>query len=186
MLLKKTFLSTLLCALAVTAAHAAQTNWVASWASSPLEGKIVIPGIPPDKIPPSPILKGTVRYRLPLNQGGTRLMLRITNEANKDPLTVGAVTVAIAEAGVAARSTTIRKVTFGGRSAVTLPGGTPALSDPVDLPTKSADAVVVSIYLPNSTECPLGQRGIQEVTLNGGDATQMPILEGAVPTIART
>jgi hypothetical protein len=186
MLLKKTYVSAFLFTLVITASHAAETKWVASWASSPLEGKIVIPGIPPDKIPPSPILRGTVRYRLPLSQGGTRLILRITNEANKEPLTVGAVTVAIAEAGVAARSTTIRKVTFGGRSAVTLPGGTPALSDPVDLPTKSAEAVVVSIFLPNNTECPLGQRGIQEVTLNGDDATQMPILEGAVPTIART
>jgi lysophospholipase L1-like esterase len=182
----KRYVSAWLCALVVTGSHAADTNWVASWGSSPLEGKIVIPGIPPDKIPPSPILRGTVRYRLPLNQGGARLMVRITNEANKEALTVGAVTVAIAAAGVTARAATIRKVTFGGRSSVTLPGGTPALSDPVALPTKAADAVIVSIFLPNDTECPLGQRGIQAVTLDGRDATQMPILEGAAPTIART
>lgn len=193
-MLKKTCVSAWLCALfamtasqfAMTASQAAETKWVASWASSPLEGKIVIPGIPPDKIPPSPILRGTVRYRLPLNQGGARLMLRITNEANKLPLTVGAVTVAIADAGLTARSASIRTVTFGGRSSVTLPGGTPALSDPVDLSTKSADAVLVSIFLPNDTECPLGQRGIQAVTFDGRDATQMPILEGAAPTIGRT
>src|SRR4029077_13310286 len=36
------------------------------------------------------------------------------------------------------------------------------------------------------TQCPLGQRGIQEVILDGRDATQMPILDGAAPTIART
>ena len=170
----------------VTSSYAADTKWVASWGSSPLEGKIVIPGIPPDKIPPSPILNGTVRYRLPLTLGGTRLVLRITNEANKEPLTVGAITVGMADAGVTARSGTIRKVTFGGRSSVTLPGGTPVLSDPVDLSTKSAEAVIVSIFLPNATECPLGQRGIQEVTLDGRDATQVPILEGAAPTNART
>jgi hypothetical protein len=34
-----------------------------------LGGKIVIPGVPPDKIPPSPIVHRTLRYRLPLNQG---------------------------------------------------------------------------------------------------------------------
>jgi lysophospholipase L1-like esterase len=187
MRLEKQYVSAWLCAMfAVTGSHAAETKWVASWASSPLEGKIVIPGIPPDKIPPSPILHGTVRYRLPLSQGGTRLILRITNEANKEPLTLGAVSVAIADAGVTARAASIRKVTFGGRSSVTLPGGTPALSDPVDLSTKSAQAVIVSIFLPNDTQCPLGQRGIQEVTLDGRDATQMPVLEGAVPTIART
>jgi len=176
-----------LCAMFVLASsHAADTKWVASWGSSPLEGKIVIPGVPPDKIPPSPVLRGTVRYRLPLSQGGTRLILRITNEANKEPLAVGAVTVGIADAGVTARSATIRKVTFGGRSSVMLPGGTPLLSDPVDLSTKSAEAVIVSIFLPNDTQCPLGTRGIQEVIVTGRDATQMPILEGAASTNART
>jgi lysophospholipase L1-like esterase len=187
MRLEKRLLAAWLCAIsAVTGSHAAETKWVASWTSSPLEGKIVIPGIPPDKIPPSPILRGTVRYRLPLSQGGTRLILRITNEANKEPLVLGAVTVGIADAGVAARSATIRKVTFGGRSSVTLPAGTPALSDPLEFSTKSAEAVIVSIFLPNDTECPLGQRGMQEVALDGRDATQVPILEGAAPTNART
>ena len=179
MSLKKRQVSAWLCAMfMVTGSHAADTKWVAGWGSSPLEGKIVIPGIPPDKIPPSPILRGTVRYRLPLSLGGTRLILRITNEANKEPLTVGAVTVGIADAGTTARAATIRKVTFGGRSSVTLPGGTPALSDPVDLSTKAAEAVIVSIFLPNDTQCPLGQRGIQAVTLEGRDATQIPYLRG--------
>jgi lysophospholipase L1-like esterase len=171
---------------AVASGHAADTKWVASWGNSPVEAKIVIPGIPADKIPASPILRGTVRYRLPLSLGGTRLILRITNEANKEPLTVGAATVAIADAGVTGRSATFRKVTFGGRTSVTLAAGTPALSDPVDLPTKSAEAVIVSLFLPGATECPLGQRGIQEVTLEARDATQAPIIEGAVATAARS
>jgi lysophospholipase L1-like esterase len=187
MRLEKRQVSAWLCAIfAVASSQAADTTWVASWSSSPLEGKIVIPGVPPDKIPPSPILSGTVRYRLPLSQGGTRLILRLTNEANKEPLTVGAVTVGIPGAGVAVRAATIRKVTFGGQSSLTLPGGTPAVSDPVDLSTNSADAVIVSIFLPNPTECPLGQRGLQEVILDARDATQVPTLEGAVPTNART
>jgi lysophospholipase L1-like esterase len=185
--LDKRYASACICGLfAVASSHAADTNWVASWGSSPVEGKIVIPGIPPDKIPPSPILKGTVRYRLPLSLGGTRLIVRITNEADEEPLTVGAVTVGIADAGVAARPATIRKITFGGRSNVTLPAGTPALSDPVELPTKTAGAVIVSIFLPNATECPLGQQGLQEVILDSRDATQMPVIEGATSSTARS
>lgn len=187
MRLAKGQVSALVCAIfAAAGCHAAETTWVASWGSSPLEGKIVIPGIPPDKIPPSPVLRGTVRYRLPLSQGGSRLILRITNEPNKEPLTLGAVTVGIADAGVSARAATIRKVTFGGRSSVTLAAGTPAVSDSVDLPTHSAGAVIVSIFLPNDTECPLGERGLEEVTLRGVDATQAPTLAGAVPTKARS
>jgi lysophospholipase L1-like esterase len=187
MRLNNRFVSTCLCALFTAAScQAAEPNWVASWTSSPLEGKVIIPGVPQDKIPPSPILKGTVRFRLPLTQGGTRMMLRITNEANRQPLTVGAVTVAIADAGLTARAATIRTVTFGGQSSITLAGGAPALSDPVDLPTQPSQAVIVSLFLPNDTECPLGQRGIQEALLAGRDATTAPTLEGATPTIART
>jgi lysophospholipase L1-like esterase len=187
MRLPKRYASAWLCAIfAAISSHAADTKWVASWGSSPLEGKIVIPGIPPDKIPPSPILRGTVRYRLPLSLGGTRLILRITNEANKEPLTVGAVTVGLADAGVSARAGSIRTVKFGGRSSVTLPAGTPAVSDSIDLSTNSASAVIVSIFLPNDTECAPGQRGIEEVILDSRDATQVPTLEGATPTTGRT
>jgi lysophospholipase L1-like esterase len=176
-----------LCAVfAVASCQAGNANWVASWTSSPLEGKIVIPGIAPDKIPPSPILRGTVRYRLPLSLGGTRLILRITNEANKQSLSVGSVTVAIADVGLSARPATIQRVTFGGQPSLTLPAGAPALSDPVNLHTKSAQAVIVSIFLPNDTECPLGQRGIQEATLTARDATQDLAFQGAPATNART
>src|SRR5581483_1971536 len=100
---------------ALTSAHAADTKWVASWGSSPLTGEIVIPGVPPDRIPPSPTLRGTVRYRLPLSRGGSQLILRITNEASQEPLTLGAVTVAVAQDGLTARAASIHKVTFGGR-----------------------------------------------------------------------
>jgi lysophospholipase L1-like esterase len=187
MRLQKRHVSAWLCALFVAASgHAADTKWVASWGSSPLEGKIVIPGIPPEKIPPSPILRGTVRYRLPLSQGGTRLVLRITNEANREPLTLGAVTVGIADAGVVVRAGSMRKVTFGGEGRVTLPAGTPAVSDAIDMSTNSTDAVIVSIFLPNDSQCPLGQRGIQAVTLDARDATQELTIEGAAPTPART
>ncbi|HEY6454905.1 MAG TPA: SGNH/GDSL hydrolase family protein [Steroidobacteraceae bacterium] len=127
-----------------------------------------------------------MRYRLPLSQGGTRLILRITNEANAQPLTLGAVSVAIADAGLAAHAGTIRRVTFGGRSGVIIPGGAPALSDPVILSTRSAQAVIVSIFLPNDTECPLGQRGIQATILTGRDATQSATRDGERPTNART
>lgn len=43
---------------AVASGHAADTKWVASWGNSPLEGKIVIPGIPQDKIPRRPSYAG--------------------------------------------------------------------------------------------------------------------------------
>jgi lysophospholipase L1-like esterase len=176
----------LLLLAATGSSQAGETRWIASWASSPLGGKIVIPGVPADRIPPSPVVHGTLRYRLPLSQGGAQLVLRLTNEANSQALAIGAVTVGIAEAGLSMRGGTMRKVTFNGHSSIAIPGGAPAVSDPVDLTTSPSDAVIVSIFLPNDTQFPLGQRGLQASVLDNGDATQALSLEGARPTTTRT
>jgi lysophospholipase L1-like esterase len=176
----------LLILAAAGSSHAGDTSWVASWASSPLGGRIVIPGVPPDRIPPSPVVHGTLRYRLPLGLGGSQLVLRLTNEANSLPVAIGAVTIGIAEAGLGVRGGTMRKVTFNGQSTISIPGGAPAISDPVDLTTGPSDTVIVSIFLPNDTQFPLGQRGVQALALDKSDATQALTLDGAQPTTART
>jgi hypothetical protein len=41
-----------------------------------------------------------------------------------------------------------RIVTFDGRPAITIPAGSPLLTDPVDLPVKALDRLVISTYLP--------------------------------------
>jgi lysophospholipase L1-like esterase len=79
----------------------------------------------------------------------------------------------------------LKKVTFGGQSAVTIAGGAPAVSDPVEL-SAATETVIVSVFLPNDTEFALGQRGIQAVTLDAQDATMLPVIAGAKPTVART
>lgn len=184
--MKNNVVIALLCASFVaTASPAADTRWVAGWASSPIESHVVIPGVPADKIPPSPMVRGTLRYRLPLSQVGSRLVLRLTNEANREPLAVGAVTVGVADSGVNARLGTLKKVTFSGQSSVTIGGGAAAVSDPVDL-SVSTEAVSVSLFLPNDTQFALGQRGVQAVSVETRDATLSAVIEGAKPSLART
>ena len=184
--MNKKLLTLFLCAISwASASHAADTRWVAAWGSSPIESHVVIPGVPADKIPPSPVVRGTLRYRLPLSQSGDRLVLRLTNEANKQPLSVTAVTVGVADTGVNARAGSLKKVTFSGQSAVTIAGGAAAVSDPIDLSVSTA-AVIVSLFLPNDTEFALGQRGMQAVSLDTRDATPLPAIDGVKPTMART
>jgi hypothetical protein len=89
------------------------------------------------------------------------------------------VTIGIAEAGLGVRGGTMRKVSFNGQSTISIPGGAPAISDPVDLTTGPSDAVIVSIFLPNDTQFPLGQRGVQALALDKSDATQALTLDGA-------
>jgi hypothetical protein len=52
-------------------------------------------------------------------------VLRLTNEANSQPLPIGAVTVAIAGAGLNVRAGTTRKVHFNGQSALSILGDAP-------------------------------------------------------------
>lgn len=170
---------------AAAACNAAETRWVASWGSSPIESHVVIPGVPADKVPPSPIVRGTLRYRLPLSRAGTQLILRLTNEANREPMTIGAVTIGVADSAVNARPGTLKKVTFGGQATLTIAAGALAVSDPVAL-SVPAEAVIVSLYLPTDTQFPLGQRGVQAVSAAATDATSLPVIKDASPTIART
>jgi hypothetical protein len=141
-----------LCAIvAGGSSYAAGSVWTASWASSPLGGKIVIPGVPREKIPPSLVVHGTLRYRLPLSQGGGRLLLRLSNEEGSQPLEIGAITVGIADQDLNVRPGTLRTVTFSGQPAILIPAAAPTVSDPVDMTTRSSDAVIVSIFLPKDT-----------------------------------
>lgn len=174
--------------LAALTSHAADTHWIASWASSPMQHPdlTAFGPPPPGVVIPSPkIVQGTVRFRMPLSRGGERIALRVSNEAGKTALSLGAVSVAIADAGLTVRAGTLRRVTFGGQSSLTIPAGAPALSDPLDLPVKSADAVIVSVYLPIDTELPPGLGGIQAASIKERDTTQAAVWEGATMLAVR-
>jgi hypothetical protein len=41
-----------------------------------------------------------------------------------------------------------RTVSFEGRRAITIPAGAPLLTDPIDLPVRALDRLVISSYLP--------------------------------------
>lgn len=182
-------LAFLIAILATLSSHAADTHWVASWGSSAVQQPdlVALMGPPPPGIvlPSSTIVQGTVRFRLPVSRGGQRIVLRVSNEAGKAALLLGAVTVAIADAGLTARAGTLRRVTFGQQGTLTIPLGAPALSDPIDLPVKSADALVVSFYLPTATELPPGPAGLQAASIKELDATQAAVLKDATPLSAR-
>ncbi|GGN70207.1 hypothetical protein GCM10010112_36490 [Actinoplanes lobatus] len=120
-------------------------GWVATWAAAPTT---VPPGDPL-------ILNGqTVRQVVHTSVGGDRLRIRLTNEFGATPLRIGEVRVAI-RAGDGASTDAVpgtdRRVTFGGREAVTVPAGAPLVSDPVRLGLPPGADLVISVFLPERT-----------------------------------
>ena len=142
----------LICSLLLVnpVAAAQLESWVATWAASPE---------PADTDPNQPILNlqdQTVRERVRISVGGSRVRICLTNEYGSSPILVGSVTVAVPKDPASVRSGSIRAVTFGGRNSITIPPGAPALSDPVALPVAYGAEISISLYFPKRVTTPTG------------------------------
>jgi len=84
----------------------------------------------------------TLRSFVRLTAGGDRLRLKFSNQYGKTPLKIGAARVAVNEVG--------EKVTFRGKSEITLPAGSTVMSDPVSCRTTAGTELAVSVFYPES------------------------------------
>ncbi len=122
---------------------------------------------------PQPLL-GTVRYRVSVTAGGSKLRVRISNEEGEMPLRLASATVALAGDGFAARLGTMRQLAFGGTSTVTIPTGAPAISEAVELAVAPGVELLVSLSLAS----PLlnDARGGTTLALAPGDQANADVL----------
>jgi lysophospholipase L1-like esterase len=140
---------------AAIAAVAAPSPAEASSSSS--EGRVGTWAAVPTTVPPSALMtleNQTVRHVVHTSTGGDQVRIRLTNEFGETPLRIGEVHVALRSGDGASTATvagTDRRVTFGGRTAVTIPAGAPLISDPVHLGIAPATDLAISIYLPERT-----------------------------------
>jgi len=141
------FLAILLLGSCVPAPTGPGAQWVATWGASPL-AFISFAG---DASAPR-YENQTIRQVLRISAGGSRLRVRLSNETGTEPLAVGAASIALVESGDSVKVDSLTKLTFGGESAVVIPPGAPALSDPVDLQAEPRAELAVSLYLPEKTE----------------------------------
>ncbi|MBF8193537.1 SGNH/GDSL hydrolase family protein [Nonomuraea sp. K274] len=149
-----------------------QASWVSTWAT----GVTAVP----DKAPDYPdgrityLEDQTVRQVVHTSVGGDALTLRLSNEHGDEPLRLGAVHVA-ARAGTTGTDiapATDRRVTFGGKRAVTLPAGARVVSDPVKLDVAPDADLVISLHLPERTEVStVHQYALQVNAVADGDVT---------------
>ena len=127
---------------------APEQPWVAAWATSPT-------AVDPDsKQPLLNLAQQTVRQRVRLSVGGTQLRIRLSNEFGSTPLTIGTATLALSKDAATVTAETLRSLTFGGRSSVTIPAGAPVLSDAVDLSVAAGAEISISLYFPEAVATP--------------------------------
>jgi lysophospholipase L1-like esterase len=175
-------LSAVLCLIIVTGVSAAQSNqrrqWTPAWAASAQEpfppAVNVTPGLTPDFTCPDSLNNQTVRNVVWPDVHGSAVRVRLTNAFGATPLQIGSSSVAIEGRGPSAAAGTMRRLTFGGRTSITLPAGGAIVSDPVGLGVSPQDDLLVSVFVPakaSVTEHGLAQ---QLNFVSGGDAALDP------------
>ncbi len=109
------------------------------------------------------VTDATVRMILRATVSGTALRVRLENRFGETPVTFGGVSVGVRGTGAAVVQGTLRRVTFGGDVAVTVPPGGGAASDRVDLAVPADADLAVSLYVPG-TSVPVSWHGNPLVT----------------------
>jgi len=123
-------------------------RWLATWSAAPhppWAGSPEIPDWPSQRLE---FADQTLRQVVRASLGGDRVRLRLTNALGAAPLVVGAVRLALRDAGERIVPGSDRGLTFSGLPSITVPPGAVALSDPVDLDLAPLAEVAVSLYLP--------------------------------------
>ncbi|KAA2256896.1 SGNH/GDSL hydrolase family protein [Solihabitans fulvus] len=116
-------------------------GWIGTWSASPAAA---VPGT--DNGYPNFSIRNVVHTSV----GGSAVRVRLSNAFGASPLPLGHVTVAVASAPTSPTAVpgTMRALTFGGRTTVTVPAGAEVLSDGVNL-TVPADAdLLVTTFSP--------------------------------------
>ncbi len=114
-------------------------HWVGTWATAPL-------GEPNRNhlFAQDTTLREIVRISL----AGPLARVILSNEFGTEPLRIGAAHLAGSSGGTAIDLSSAHALTFGGRSAITIPPGALVLSDPIALSLKPLSDLAVSLFVP--------------------------------------
>ncbi|HBI68741.1 MAG TPA: SGNH/GDSL hydrolase family protein, partial [Massilia sp.] len=107
---------------------------------------------PPPSASTQSFTSQTLRLVVHTSIGGNRVRVRFSNEMGSTPLRIGAASIGVRSSSSAILQATLRTLSFGGQSAITIPAGAPALSDPVELAVPAQADLAISLYLPGTVQ----------------------------------
>lgn len=141
------------------------TNWIGTWACSVAAPVYFVP----EEIMASPApVSGTLRHRVRLSAGGERLRVRLSNEVGREPLQVGAISVAPVGGEGELQVSSLCRVTFGGHTGITLAPGAYLDSDPIALSVPELAQIDISVYFPQPF-VPARSEGVHWARLGQGE-----------------
>ncbi|MGH1556282.1 hypothetical protein ACRAWF_44605 [Streptomyces sp. L7] len=125
-----------------SAAPASAGTWVGAWSAAPVGGE---PGTGP-----AGMAGRSVRNVVHTSAAGTSARITLSNLYGRSPLTFTHASIALAagQDSSAAAPGTMRRLTFGGATSVTVPAGRRVLSDAVRLQLPQGADVLVTTYAP--------------------------------------
>jgi len=124
--------------------QAARTSWVATWAASPMAAS-------DSEQAEQGFSDQTIREIIYVSAGGEALRVHLSNLFGTRPLTIGGASVGVVLYGGALVPGSSRRLTFGGRPAVTVPAGAAVTSDPLGGRVAPLAELAISVYLPGPT-----------------------------------
>ena len=128
-------------------------------------------------------VSGTMRFQLAVSTSGSQVRIRFSNESGLQPLKIDAASIALTTGFDGAATGVTVPVKFGGAARVTIPPGAPMLSDPVMLPVKAGDQLLVSTYMPEGID--LDSYGATGMWTAPGDQTLSTAMTDATAIIGR-
>ncbi|UDF04970.1 SGNH/GDSL hydrolase family protein [Asticcacaulis sp. AND118] len=161
---------------ALPAAASAGPKWVGAWASSQM-----VPN-PDTTLPPDMASDVTIRQIVRLTQGGRQFRVRLSNVFGTRPLKIGAAHAAISADQMTSRidPAQARGLTFGGRTAITIPAGAEYVSDPVVMAVTAFTDLTLSLYLPEAASPQTSHPGARIVSYFArGNRVAEAALDGA-------
>ncbi|MET7682823.1 SGNH/GDSL hydrolase family protein [Streptomyces sp. NPDC005423] len=150
-----------------SAAPVSTGTWVGAWSASPVGAE---PGTEP-----AGLADRSVRNVVHTGVGGTSARITLSNLYGQEPLVLTHATIALAATGgtAAAAGGTLRRLTFGGSTTVTVPAGQQVVSDAVRLQVPQGADVLVTTYSPTeSGPVTYHPHGRQVSYLADGDRTE--------------
>ena len=141
------------------ASHSAAGDWVAAWGSAQLEQYPPATGAsapaatrPVPAVWRQPIGDVTLRQVVRVSAEGSALRVRVSNLFGREPLQVGAASVALVQAGPNVGEPvlvvgSLRKLNFGGRRELSIAAGAEVWSDPLELSVPRLADLAVQLHI---------------------------------------
>ncbi|MBV9339979.1 MAG: SGNH/GDSL hydrolase family protein [Acidobacteria bacterium] len=133
---------TLIASLTISEAQGDYRHWIGTWAAAPQR---------PIKGSARTFHNQSLRLIVHSSAGGKTLRVRISNIFGDQPLVIGSAHIARRTAGASIDAASDRILTFDKKRAITIPAGSLAVSDPVDLDFPALSDLAISFFLPDST-----------------------------------